>query len=413
MRVKLSDICDIYDGPHATPKPTDDGPIFLGIKNINEYNQLDLADVVHLSPNDFEKWTKRVTPMVDDIVFSYEATLNRYALIPDGFYGCLGRRLAIARVKDKEKVNPHYLYHYFCSPFWNRFILANKVIGSTVLRVSIEDFPNYEVELPDIDTQNKICGLLDDITENIENNKAICANLESMAKLLYDYWFVQFDFPDENGKPYKSSGGKMVWNEELNREIPEGWCAGKLTDLANIVMGQSPSGDSYNESGEGVAFYQGRTDFGLRYPSPRMYTTAPTKFAKKGDILLSVRAPVGDLNFAMEDCCIGRGLAALSNKLGSQMHLYYVLNGHRHIFDVMNDNGTTFGAITKDILFDINVVIPTKDIVQKFERMTGAIESQIENCESENRELAPLRDFLLPMLMNGQVKIKDSESEAK
>lgn len=115
--------------------------------------------------------------------------------------------------------------------------------------------------------------------------------LEAMAKQLYDYWFVQFDFPDENGKPYKSSGGKMVWND------------GCFSDIANITMGQSPDGSSYNEEGNGVIFYQGSTDFGIRFPSVRMYTTAPTRFAKCGDILMSGRAPIGAVNIANADCC--------------------------------------------------------------------------------------------------------------
>ena len=123
-----------------------------------------------------------------------------------------------------------------------------------------------------------------------------------MAKQLYDYWFVQFDFPNEDGKPYKSSGGTMVWNEKLKREIPQGWSNGVLSDVANITMGQSPDGSSYNEDGEGIIFYQGSTDFGLRFPDIRQYTTSPSRYANKGDILMSVRAPVGALNIA-NYCC--------------------------------------------------------------------------------------------------------------
>ena len=127
-----------------------------------------------------------------------------------------------------------------------------------------------------------------------------------MAKEIYDYWFVQFDFPDENGKPCRTSGGAMVWCQALGREVPKGWKAGTLFDIANITMGQSPAGESYNENGDGMMFFQGSTDFGSRFQMPRVYTTAPTRFAKKkGDILMSVRAPVGALNIAMEDCCIG------------------------------------------------------------------------------------------------------------
>lgn len=204
----------------------------------------------------------------------------------------------------------------------------------------------------------------------------------------------------------------MVWNEQLKRKIPKGWKPGKLCDIANITMGQSPAGESYNDAGDGLIFYQGRTDFGLRFPTPRMYTTAPTRFAQKGDILLSVRAPVGDLNFAMEDCCIGRGLAALNSKLGSQIHLFYTLAGFQQIFKVMDGNGTTFGSITKDTLFDMSVVIPPDEILMCFEKRVKPIESKIEKCEEEIRELTKLRDWLLPMLMNGQATVVDAEEDA-
>lgn len=411
MRVKLSDICDIYDGPHATPKPTDAGPIFLGIKNINEYNQLDLADVVHLSPNDFEKWTKRVTPMVDDIVFSYEATLNRYALIPDGFYGCLGRRLAIARVKDKEKVNPHYLYHYFCSPFWNRFILANKVIGSTVLRVSIEDFPNYEVELPDIDTQNKICGLLDDITEKIENNKTICANLESMAKLLYDYWFVQFDFPDENGRPYKSSGGKMIWDEELEQKIPDEWKSVPLSSVFEFEKGRIPNYTETTPTTECDTPYLTIDVVNVGTPS---FCSSQNMILANGEVLMVMDGAASSDVYAGYNGAIGSTFAkcTIKNKSMSNQLLYVILRRYNNVFAKVN-TGSTVPHANKDYILNFRIPLPNcaklKDLSEKF----VSILSLVYAAREENRELTSFRDFLLPMLMNGQVKIKDSESGAE
>ena len=170
-------------------------------------------------------------------------------------------------------------------------------------------FPIHQVSPSD---EPRIGNIIHSLNKKIELNAALNHYLEAIAKQLYDYWFVQFDFPDENGKPYKSSGGKMVWNEKLKREIPQGWSDGCFADIANITMGQSPDGSSYNEDGKGIIFYQGSTDFGIRFPSVRMYTTAPTRFAKQGDILMSVRAPVGTVNIANTNCCIGRGLSAIN-----------------------------------------------------------------------------------------------------
>ena len=226
-----------------------------------------------------------------------------------------------------------------------------------------------------------------------------------MAKQLYDYWFVQFDFPNEEGKPYKSSGGAMVWNEKLKREIPQGWNNGVLSDVANITMGQSPDGSSYNEDGEGIIFYQGSTDFGLRFPDIRQYTTLPSRYANKGDILMSVRAPVGALNIANNDCCIGRGLSALSSKIGSMTHLYYLMNDFRLKFEGMNSAGTTFGSITKDELFSLPVVIPTKSVISEFEQVCEPIFDKQMIIGEEINALTKLRDELLPLLMNGQATV--------
>ncbi|MCH4156777.1 MAG: restriction endonuclease subunit S [Muribaculaceae bacterium] len=226
-----------------------------------------------------------------------------------------------------------------------------------------------------------------------------------MAKQLYDYWFVQFDFPNEDGKPYKSSGGKMVWNEKLKREIPKGWTNARLIDIANITMGQSPAGVSYNNEGKGIVFYQGCTDFGDRFPNVRQYTTEPSRFACKGDILMSVRAPVGSLNIANTDCCIGRGLATLRSKIKSNTHLYFVLSDYKSFFHQCNSSGTTFGSITREDLFNLPIILPTNEVISAFEVInTQIFEKQMVN-DNTIKLLTKLRDELLPLLMNDQVSI--------
>ena len=409
--VRIGDICHVFDGPHATPTKIEEGPIYLGIDAITEDGRLNPAEYNHLSEEDYKKWTKRVTPQKDDIVFSYEATLGRYAMIPEGFYGCLGRRLAIVRVKD-GRVNPKWLYYYFLSPEWKVFIANHTVRGSTVDRISVEDFPEYPIPLPKREEQDAIVEVLSQIDMRIDTNTCICDQLESMGKTIYDYWFRQFDFPNADGSnPYCTSGGEMEWCAKLKRKIPKGWTVGQLSDIANITMGQSPAGETYNENGDGKIFYQGCTDFGTRFPVPRVYTTAPTRFAKAGDILMSVRAPVGTLNVAIEDCSIGRGLAALNSKLGSQLYLWYTLSGFKQLFDVLDGNGTTFGSITKDALYEMKVVIPSIALVKAFEEIVQPVEQKIRAAEQENRELTNLRDWLLPILMNGQATVADAEDE--
>ena len=278
--------------------------------------------------------------------------------------------------------------------------------GSQTKFLTMQILDSFRVVDIPYNAQRHLIGSIREVDSKISLNTCICAELESMAKTLYDYWFTQFDFPDENGKPYRSSGGEMVWNDQLNLEIPKGWNVGQLSDIANIAMGQSPAGETYNENGNGMIFYQGCTDFGTRFPVPRVYTTAPTRFAKSGDILMSVRAPVGTLNVAIEDCSIGRGLAALNSIIGSQLYLWYTLAGFKQLFNVLDGNGTTFGSITKDTLYETKVVIPNPVLVKSFEEIVQPIEQKIRIIEEENRELTKLRDWLLPMLMNGQATVK-------
>lgn len=340
----------------------------------------------------------RTSETIDELAMSCVAVKD----YPRATYSGFTKRL---RPKTAGIAYHKYLAFYLRSQLFRKAVTNNAFM---TLRASFNEdiFSFLNLYLPEYKEQVKIGDMLYSMEQKIQLNKRICAELEAMAKTLYNYWFTQFDFPDENGKPYRSSGGEMVWNDQLKRKIPKGWSAGQLSDIANITMGQSPSGDTYNENGRGTIFYQGCTDFGTRFPVPRVYTSAPTRFAKAGDILMSVRAPVGTLNIAMEDCCIGRGLAALNSKFGSQLHLLYTLSGFKQLFDVMDGNGTTFGSITKDTLFEMKVVIPRRDQIKSFEEMVQPIEQKIRVAEQENRELTKLRDWLLPMLMNGQATVE-------
>lgn len=306
--------------------------------------------------------------------------------------------------KFKEEIcNPYYVYYWLLTKKSYLFSLAS-ITRTPILSKSV--FENIEIPLPQKREQDKIVSLLKSVDDKIELNKKIISELESMAKTLYDYWFLQFDFPDENGKPYKSSGGKMVYNEELKREIPEGWEVKELGKLFSITMGSSPKGECLNENGEGIEFYQGSTDFGSLFPTERVYTLGPIRIADKNDILLSVRAPVGDMNIAMNRCCIGRGLAAVH--CDSSLFALNTLKTLDKYFKVFNTSGTTFGALTSDGLKGQLVIAAPQKLVDKYKEIVDSAEKKIRKSEKENRDLASLRDFLLPMLMNGQVTFKDA-----
>ena len=404
--VKIGEIASLKTGPFGTQlsakEYTHSGVPVINVKNIG-YGQILEDELDYINESTRDRLAGHILS-VGDIVFGRKGSVDRHAYIDERYDGWVQGSDCI-RLRFQQGINPRYISHYLKLDYVKKQINSAS-IGSTMASLNTDILKNIRIALPDLSVQNKIETVLSSLESEIEVNLRICSELEAMAKTLYDYWFVQFDFPDDAGNPYRSASGVMEWNVILKQQIPKGWKVGKLSDVANITMGQSPMGESYNEVGKGIAFYQGRSDFGLYFPTPRMYTTAPTRFAKKGDILLSVRAPVGALNVAIGDCCIGRGLAALNSRLGSQIHLFYTLQGFQKVFNVLDGNGTTFGSITKDELLNMTVIIPPDKVLRSFEEKVKPIGEKIEKSEEENRELTKLRDWLLPMLMNGQARVE-------
>ena len=401
----VEELCkSIIDCPHSTPIWKDSG--IRVIRNFNiKKGQLDFSDGYFVDEETYSERTKRALPESDDLVISREAPMGEVCIIPKNLKCCLGQRLVLLKV-NKEKCFPKYLLYMMQSKYVQEQIGIINKTGSIVSNLNIPDLKALKIPYRPIESQQKIAAVLSALDDKIALNRRMNAKLEQLAKRLYDHWFVQFDFPNADGKPYKSSGGKMEYNEVLKREIPAGWEVGILSDIANITMGQSPEGSSYNEDGKGTIFYQGSTDFGIRFPTVRMYTTEPTRFVKKGDILMSVRAPVGAVNIANTACCIGRGLAALNSKIGSITHLWYLMDVFKHTFENKNVAGTTFGSITKDELYNLPVVIPQKEIIFAFNEKTFSIFNYQLSIEKETQKLTSLRVRLLPLLMNGQVEVE-------
>ncbi len=268
---------------------------------------------------------------------------------------------------------PEYLMMWFSRPEFDRnawFYTDADVRGG----MDKKAFMDMRLPVPTLARQREIVAEYETLTRRIRLNEQMIAKLEETAQALYRKMFV----------------------DSVDKEnLPEGWRMGKLSEIANITMGQSPDGETYNLNGEGMIFYQGRTDFGRRFPTARVYTTNPTRYAKKGDILLSVRAPVGDLNIASHDCCIGRGLASLRSRYNCQSYLFYQLQNLSNIFNVSDDEGTIFGSINKDDLFNIEIVIPALQKMKMFEERATIIDKQIEIKDKEINNLVELQSLLL------------------
>jgi type I restriction enzyme S subunit len=225
----------LYDGPHATPKPSDSGPVFLGIKNVTDDGCLDLTGIRHIAEEDYATWTRRVEPRANDLVFTYEATLNRYALIPPGFRGCLGRRMALIRT-NPLKVDVRFLLYNFFTEEWRAVIQRNMLTGATVDRIPLTTFPDFPVRVPPLPIQQRIAGILSAYDELIENSQRRIKILESMARALYREWFVHFRFPGHENHPRVASS---------LGEIPQGWEVKTVKE----VLARRPAGTVYRDAG--------------------------------------------------------------------------------------------------------------------------------------------------------------------
>lgn len=306
-----------------------------------------------------------------------------------------------------KTVNPFFIYYYLS----NKKAIFQQLAGKTTTPIlSKSDFEEIEIPIPNKEEQDRIVSILSEIDAKIDNNNAIAAELEGMAKELYNYWFVQFDFPDENGKPYKSSGGKMVWNEELKREIPAGWEVGNLYSIAEPINGlacQKYRPAKGKDSLPVVKIKEMHT--GITAETERASSNIPPKNRiSSGDILFSWSATLEVMFWFGCDAALNQHIFKVVPANGyTKEYVYHQYSAYVINFVKMADaRKTTMGHITTDHLEQSKIVLPPINIVHQFSLASGPLYKKIENCQQESAELASLRDFLLPMLMNGQVKVK-------
>ena len=267
--------------------------------------------------------------------------------------------------------------------------------------------------IPTPSEQRRIAHILGTLDQKIELNRQMNETLEATARAIFKSWFVKFDpvkAQVEGRKPAcvdteTAALFPPALQDSRLGEVPEGWKVATIDEVFNLTMGQSPPGSTYNEDGEGMPFYQGRKDFGFRYPTRRVYCTAPKRFAEKADTLVSVRAPVGNINMVKEKCSIGRGVAAIRHKSGSRSYTYYAMQFLQEVFSRYEAEGTVFGAINKTDFQTLPYLRPPDEIVEAFERLVHPLDQTIENNENESRTLAQTRDTLLPKLLSGEIHV--------
>ena len=379
--VKLKDLCIGGKGKYGIPAsavPYDEKLYtYLRITDITDDGRINKSGLVSV---DDEK-AREYLLQPNDIVFARTGGSTGRNYFYDGTDGeFVYAGFLIKFSIDPNCVNPKYV-KYYCQSKQYRDWVDSFNTSSTRGNINAQTYANMELPLLKREQQDLLADTLSALDSKIELNNKINENLQRQAMAIYAEMFV--NNPDAS----------MI--------------TGSLGDIATITMGQSPSGSSYNENAVGEVFYQGRAEFGYRFPTRRLFTTEPKRMAEVGDVLLSVRAPVGDLNVAYERCCIGRGLAAVHSKDGHSSFVLYTMFFLKPQLDVFNGEGTVFGSINRDALNAIPVKIPPAEQIAKFESIVRPIDELIRTNYEEACRLESLRDSLLPKLMSGELDVSN------
>lgn len=343
----------------------------------------------------------RTSEVLDELAMSSVAVKD----YPRATFSGFAKRL---RPLQNNITYDKFMAFYLRSSYFRKVINAKAVM---TLRASFNEeiFSYINLLLPDYDTQVKIGNLFYNIECKIRNNNKVNVELESMAKTIYDYWFLQFDFPDENGRPYRASGGKMVWNEKINQEIPEGWRVGNLYDIADFINGLAcqkfrPISDDKKLPVVKIA----EMHDGITSSTEFVRADIPKKnIISDGDILFSWSATLVTTIWSGGKAGLNQHIFKVVPKNYTKYYVYMQLSAYIINFvKIAEARKTTMGHITTDHIKQSKIILPPKSIVLKYSDIVNDVFSKIIFNNKENREMKSIRDFLFPLLMNGQVGFK-------
>lgn len=416
--VKLSSIAELTVGFVGTMAKhyEDEGIPFLRSLNIKPFKIIS-DDMKYVSAEFSNSLSKSILHK-GDVVIVRTGIPGTCCVVPAEYDGCNCSDVVIVH-PNTELVNPHYLAAYI--NFWGQRQIQNNKVGAIQQHFNVHSAEEMLIFLPDITEQEKIAKTIVALNGKIENNFSVCVELEAMAKTLYDYWFTQFDFPDENGKPYCSSGGEMVWNDQLKREIPKRWDVRPLSHvISSINTGLNPRDN----------FILGNGD--IQYLTVKNLTTSGTidfsgcdtvdeqareiihkrSDVSVGDILFASIAPLGRCYLIQnppEKWDINESVFSIrrnASRVTSEFLYMYFISDTFIKAATSSSTGSFFKGIRINTLLDIAAVIPPKDIVTAFTTQVKTLLALKEQKGTENRELTKLRDWLLPVLMNGQATVE-------
>ena len=350
---------------------------------------IDMSDARNVTKDVYELWTRRAVPRQGDVVLTREAPLGEVGLIRADEPVFLGQRTVMYRA-NPEKMLPHFLYYSLLSHEVQAQIKAFG-FGSTVSHMRVPDAKKLQLKAPDTATQEKIIYVMDAYDTMIEANQRRIQLLEEASMILYREWFVKLRFPGHE-------------TAQVADHVPDGWSRQPLSALADVIMGQSPESKHFNEDGEGLPFHQGVSDFGDRFVTHSTFSTHATRIAMPGDILCSVRAPVGRLNVSHDKIVIGRGLSAIRSKTGTQSLLFYQLKNLFFQEDLIG-GGAIFASVGKKELFGQELLQPSEEVASAFEKFASGVDQQMAALTLQVCRLQEARDMLLPKLMSGTMDV--------
>ena len=291
---------------------------------------------------------------------------------------------------DKNKFEPAYFNYLFRTREFKK-VMTGTAVGANIQNLSQSRLGNCEINVPNIETQRELAIIISRYDSLIENYQKQIKLLEESAQRLYKEWFIDLRFPGHE-------------NSKIVNGVPEGWEKKTLSDIATIIMGQSPKSEFYNSVRNGLPFHQGVGSYGFRFVVDNVYSTSFTRIAESNSILFSVRAPVGRLNITKNKIVIGRGLAAINHKKGHQSFLYYLLK-EKFFKDNIIGNGAIFASISKDELYNQVFVIPSDEMVMRYDTIANKIDKDIQYIDNQIYFLTEGRDRLLPKLMSGEIEV--------
>lgn len=421
--VAIGDVAELFDGPHATPSKTSYGPIFLGISSLMN-GRLDLVNTEHLSEGDYARWTRRVEPKVGDIVFSYETRLGEAAIIPSSVRCCLGRRMGLLRARP-DTIDQRFLLYAYLGPQFQEVLRSRTIRGSTVDRIPLIEMPRFPIEVPPIEEQHAIAAVLGALDDKIEQNSRTARALERLARTIFQAWFVDFEpvkakaageasFPSMQQDVFDALPTRFV--DSAIGPVPEGWTVKGIATVATFLNGLAlqkypPRGDDADLPVIKIAELRKGSTEGADWANgdvPEQY------LINDGDLLFSWSGTLEAEFWFGGKGALNQHLFKVTSSHFPSWFCFLWIRQHLPWFRaIAASKATTMGHIKRSHLQETQVAVPAADVLRAADAAIGPLYDSHAQVMIESRKLAEMRDYLLPKLLSGDVRVRDAERVAE